>query len=57
MLHTTSCIKHWGLSGYLKHSALHQHCVVRQGRSPQSPTLYTCNRWASYKKTPDYKES
>jgi hypothetical protein len=37
--HTTSCIKHWGLSGYLNILPRIKFGVTRQESSPQSPTV------------------
>ena len=42
----TSCIKHWGLSGYSSILPRIKFCVTRQDSSPQSPTFHTRNRRA-----------
>jgi len=36
---TTSCIKHWGLNGYLKRSAPHRHLCRRIGTKPAIPNV------------------
>ena len=35
----TACIKHWGLSGYLKVSAPHQHLQRQTGTKPAIPNI------------------
>jgi len=42
--HTTSCIKHWGLGGFVKYSAPHQLLQRQTSLSPAAPTFHIRNR-------------
>jgi hypothetical protein len=42
--HTTSGIKHWGLSGYASFLPRIKFGVTRQESNPQSPTFHTASR-------------